>query len=441
MSVYKACDIRGHATAELNPALYRRWGGILASQLEPGASFVVGGDVRPSTPALLEALVDGLCQAGVHVLDLGIVPTPMVYFARWQRQAPACATVTASHSPPSINGLKWMVGDLPPTEAEVEALQEGVERGRVSRSPGSTGRRSGLDIAPEYGAWLQRSWGRGKAPAGGCVVVDPGNGCWAGRCLAQFEQVFPEASFVAIHDRPDGTFAERNPDCSRPAYLETLAETVRRQRAAMGIAFDGDGDRVAFVDDQGMPLTAEETTWILLQSFGPGLRHTSFIYDIKFSDRIAETARQLGARPRAQRSGHAFIRSSMIREEARFGAEISGHYFYGELQGGDDGLFTACRMMTYLAASGKTLAEWRRECPEIAMTPDLRLVVETKVIKEELESRKAVERAKGILMIEHDLTESEAFKRIQKFAMNNRKSMREIAEAIVLSNEMKQDHA
>ena len=108
----------------------------------------------------------------------------------------------------------------------------------------------------------------------------------------------------------------------------------------MGVAFDGDGDRVAFVDGEGRVLSAEATAWILLHSFGEGLRNRPFVYDIKLSDRIPETAAELGAIPRAQRSGHAFIRTSMIEGGGCFGAEISGHYFYGELQGGDDGLST-----------------------------------------------------------------------------------------------------
>ena len=146
------------------------------------------------------------------------------------------------------------------------------------------------------------------------------------------------------------------------------------QRACLGIAFDGDGDRVAFVDNDGNTLSAEEATWVLLQSLGPGLPGERFVYDLKFSDRVAEAARQLGAEPLVERSGHAFVRSRMLETKARFGAEISGHYFFRDLAGGDDGLFAACWMIAYLARSaGKSLAELRRECPPVFMTPDLRV--------------------------------------------------------------------
>ena len=371
MNVYKPCDIRGDAAEELSPALYRSWGRVLGEKLDPGACFVVGGDVRQSTPVFLAALIEGLCQAGMQVLDTGIVPTPMVYFARRFLRAHGCAVVTASHSPPPVNGLKWMVGDRPPRETEVQSLKEGSERGGVSARPPGSARK--LDMVPEYDAWLRQTWHRETGAPSGRVVLDPGNGCWAGYCLPSLQQVFPGMGFIAIHDRRDGAFPDRDPDCARPAHLEALAEKVHREDADLGIAFDGDGDRVAFVDDEGQALTAEQATWVLLHSFGEALRDRHFVYDIKFADFVPETAGQLAALPVVQKSGHAFIRTLMIEKKALFGAEISGHYFYQTLEGGDDGLFTACRMINFLAEEKKSLSALRRACPPVWMTPDLRL--------------------------------------------------------------------
>ena len=375
MSVYKACDIRGHAVEELSPHMYRNWGCSLGQKIGPGSTFVVGGDVRPSTGPFLAALIEGLCRAGMKVVDLGVVPTPMVYFARRHLGAMGCAIVTASHSPPAINGLKWMVGTLPPDEADVLEMGQSISGTAAYKDENSSGDYQKLDIDSVYIAWLQQVWDGRSLANGSSIVVDPGNGSWAGRCLPCLEQVFPHLCFRGIHDRPDGTFPERNPDCARPAYLEQLAGLVRRLQADLGIAFDGDGDRVAFVDNEGRVLSTEEAIWVLLRSFGDELCGQTFIADIKLSQRIAERVRQLGAVAQIQRSGHAFIRTSMIRAGARFGAELSGHYFYSELQGGDDGLFTACRMIDYLAKNRISLAASRREWPQIAMTPDLRLRV------------------------------------------------------------------
>jgi phosphomannomutase / phosphoglucomutase len=157
-----------------------------------------------------------------------------------------------------------------------------------------------------------------------------------------------------------------------------LAQAVEHHRAYLGIAFDGDGDRMSLVDDQGVPLTAEETTWVLLQSFTAELPGEKFIYDQKFSDRVPEEARILGAEPLVERSGHTFLRGRMLKTGAIFGAEVSGHYFFRELSGGDDGLFAACRVISYLAQCGRPLSELRRQVPQVFITPDLRVPVKPK---------------------------------------------------------------
>ena len=372
MSIYKPCDIRGHVATDLTPELYRSWGRTLGGQLEPGAKFVVGGDVRLSTPRFLGALAKGLCQAGADVVNLGILPTPMIYYARHRLLADGCAIVTASHNPPDFNGLKWMLGERPPTEEEVRALERGVNGSGAKPSARSPSKARSLDVTFDYVAWLQMTWGQ-KRPVDFRIALDPMHGCCARLARRYLHAVFPRVVFSPIHDTPDPVFDGRNPDCSRPELLEELCETVYRQRADLGIAFDGDGDRVAFVDNEGTPLTAEETTWVLQQSFDSELAGEPFVYDQKFSDRVPEGARQLGAEPVVERSGHAFIRTRMIECRALFGAEISGHYFYRALEGGDDGLFTACRLIDYLARSGNTLAKLRRGCPPVFMTPDLRV--------------------------------------------------------------------
>jgi phosphomannomutase / phosphoglucomutase len=375
VSIYKACDIRGDAERQLTPELYQRWGRALGRRVAAGSPFIVGGDVRTSTPVFLDALVEGLMESGMEVTDLGILPTPMVYFAQRTWQTPACTIVTASHSPAHINGLKWMIGAWPPDEAEVQALRrdaEGDSSGMTIRGAGSRRR---LDISAEYRSWLEMAFRARQAPASQRIVLDPGNGCWSERALDYLRRLFPHVAFSAIHDRPDGTFPDRHPDCARPEYLQRLAETVCSQSADLGVAFDGDGDRVALVDHEGVTLTAEESTHILLHSLERQLPDSAFVHDVKFSDRIAETARQLGARSIAERSGHAFIRRSMIERRAVFGAEISGHYFFRDLHGADDGLFTACWLISHLAESGRTLAALRRRCPPIFMTADMRLSV------------------------------------------------------------------
>jgi len=377
VSIYKPCDIRGSADGELTPDLYRRWGLALGQQVEPSEKFVVGGDVRDSTPAFQAGLVRGLCETGLDVVDLGMLPTPMIYYAKRRLAAAGCAIVTASHNPPEVNGLKWMIGNRPPTEKDVRTLKRGAEaapRKRKSRTP--TDPRS-LDVTFDYVAWLQETWLNVPAVRRP-IVLDGMHGAWACRARRYLQAIFPHSVFSAIHDAPDGLFGGLSPDCSHPESLADLGEAVYRERALLGIAFDGDGDRVAFVDDEGTPLSAEEATWVLLQSFRKEIAGKPFVYDLKFSDRVPEAARELGADPIVERSGHTFIRNRMLQTGAPFGAEVSGHYFFGDLAGGDDGLFAACRMIAYLANCAKPLSQLRRKCPRVYVTPDLRVRVKAR---------------------------------------------------------------
>jgi phosphomannomutase len=369
------CDIRG-AETQLTPELYRRWGQVLAGQVEPKSKFVVGGDVRASTPGFLSALAHGLAEGGASVVDLGQLPTPMVYYAKRRLRAAGSAVVTASHNPAGQNGLKWMIGDLPPTADDVARLQCLAETNNgAGHAPRSVAEPRPLDVTFDYVAWLQETW-VDCLDAELRVVLDPMHGCNAARARRYLQAVFPRCLFSALDDTPEPDFGGRTPDCSKLESLTELSTAVEHARADLGIAFDGDGDRVAFVDNDGVPLTAEEATCVLLESFGAEAEGQSFVYDLKFSDRVAETARRLGAEPLVERSGHAFIRRRVLETGALFGAEISGHYFHRCLEGGDDGLFTACWLIAWLAHSGRSLAEHRRDCPAVFITPDLRVALE-----------------------------------------------------------------
>ena len=373
MSIYKPCDIRGHAAEELTTDLYRSWGRALGDRLEPGAKFVVGGDVRDSTPRFLDALVDGLCRSGMDVVQLGILPTPMVYYARRRLRAAACAVVTASHNPAEENGLKWTMGQRPPRQEEVALLERAAVASDFSPSTDREARAPrSLDVSFDYVGWLQETWVRPDSAALR-IVVDPMHGCCGRRARRYLQAVFPCAPVSAIRDNPRADFAGTSPDCCCQEHLESLCQAVEHEGADLGVAFDGDGDRVAFVDDTGTMLTAEEATSILLDSFGAELDGEAFVCDLKFSDRVAEEAKGLGAEAVVVRSGHTFIRSRMVDSGALFGAEVSGHYFFGDLGGDDDGLFAACRMIDYLARSEKPLSQLRRGCPTVFMTPDLRV--------------------------------------------------------------------
>jgi phosphomannomutase len=379
VSIYKPCDIRGDAATELSTALYERWGRALGRQLPPMAKFVVGGDVRDSTPPFLAALMEGLCRAGLDVVDLGLLPAPMIYYAKHRLRAEGCAIVTASHNSAAANGLRWMLRDRPPTPEDVAALEPSPLPTNLRSVPGE-GQGEGdaedrqptaprkLDVSFDYVACLQETFVE-SLTARQHVVVDPMHGCWAAKARRYLHAVFPQCLFSTIHD----SVGDGVPECSGADALHELCEAVYRQRAHLGVAFDG--DRLMLVDDEGVALDPEEAAYSLLQCLGEELRGDRFVCDVRFSDQIAEAARLLGAEPLRERSGRGFVRARMGDADALFGAEMSGHYYHRALEGGEDGLYTACRLIAFLARSGRTLAELRRGCPKVYMTPDLRLPV------------------------------------------------------------------
>ncbi len=380
MSIYRPCDIRGDEATELSADLYEGWGRALGRRLPAGAKFVTGGNVRDSTPPLLAALVKGLCHEGLDVVELGRLPTPMIYYAKHRLRADGCAIVTASHNPPGMNGLKWMLGDRPPTPDDVAAMRPTTSsckkppsckkktgRGVKQTDEAGQGRGEGgdrrqpaaprtLNVSFDYVACLQETFVE-SLTARQHVVLDPMHGCWSGKARRYLQAIFPQCLFSTVHDEPDGRFGGRVPDCSRHEHLTELCEAVYRQRAHLGVAFDGDGDRLALVNGDGVALSPEETVFSLFRCLGDELRGQRFVCDVKLSDQIAETARNLGAEPLVERSGHAFIRSRMRDADALFGAEMSGHYFHRDLGGDEDGLYMACRLIAYLTSSGQTLAE------------------------------------------------------------------------------------
>jgi phosphomannomutase / phosphoglucomutase len=367
----------------LTPEMYRRWGTALGLQIKPDEKFVVGGDIRGSTPDYLEALIDGLAETGIDTINLGQLPTPMIYHAKRRLRAAACAIVTASHNPAFVNGLKWMIGNCPPAPGDVDAMRRSADiaspQGRTRREPRT------LDISFDYVANLQETW-LDAMNAQLHLVIDPMHGCWAGRARKYLHAIFPQCLFTTIHDRPEDNFAGQTPDCSQSPLLHELGEVVYRERAHAGLAFDGDGDRLAVIDENGTPLSGEETAWMLLDDFGEAIQGRRFVHDLKFSERLVEHARELGAEPVAERSGHAFIRAKMVETGALFGAEVSGHYFFESLDGGDDGFYTACRLIAHLARTGKPLSKLRQKCPTIYITPDLRLFVPREAQAEVLEN-------------------------------------------------------
>jgi phosphomannomutase len=377
MDPWMACDIRGPFPQEVSPELFRLIGQGVASGMAAGAKTVVAGDFRASTPVLKSALIEGLVGSGARVLDAGQIPTPIAYFAHQHFETDAVLIVTASHNPPAHNGLKLMIGALPPLPEDFAQLRRRVEEGAFRSSQGSTER---LNPVPAYRQWIIARWTRKRtpwraptnlAPAGRLeVVLDAGNGAWSELAPRIFDELGHK--FHRLYCDVDGTYPNRSPDCARPEALAALQSEVMKTHSQLGIAWDGDGDRVAFVDDTGSFVTSDEVAALLIRRLLAKRAGARVVFDIKLSSLVRRTVLECGGVPIVERSGHAFIKRRMIEEECLVGCEASGHYFYQELQGGDDGLFSALLMAELVTKAG-SLRELRNSLPPFFVTPDLRL--------------------------------------------------------------------
>jgi len=369
VGVFKACDIRGGYPDELDEVLYADLGraiGTILRERAPAPTVLVAGDVRPSTPALRASLIDGLVGAGCRVADLGVAPTPLAYFAARRLHPDGLAIVTASHNPRGENGLKLCLGPMPVTPEEMARVEQTVaSRGFVE----GRGNVRSLSLEADYVSWLCA----GASPGDGLrLVLDCGNGCYGDLAPRVLRRLGYDV--IELFCTPDGTFPNRAPNPALPENLGALREAVRESGAALGVALDGDGDRLAIVDDAGRSLTGDQAIILMARHvLGDAGVGEKVVCDIKCSKAVLDAVEACGATVVLERSGHAFIKTRMITENARFGGELSGHFFYRELDGGDDGLYSILRVAELARGAPEPLAAIVDAMPRYATTPDIRI--------------------------------------------------------------------
>jgi phosphomannomutase/phosphoglucomutase len=366
VSIFKACDIRGIYPEELDEAHAEAIGRAVGSLLGGGAC-VLAGDVRLSTPPLKGAVCAGLLCAGSDVVDIGLAPTPVAYWAKRRLGADGLVVVTASHNPPRYNGLKLMFGAMPITQEQVQAVRERAEAG-LHQPPARAGRLTERSVKAEYLGWLAERFadtGRGLR-----VVLDAGNGCAAEWAPPAFRAAGYEA--VELFGTPDGRFPNRSPNPAGPEALTAAAESVRRAGADFGVCFDGDADRAVFLDEDGSYVAAEEVLILLAREALEREPSAAVVYDQKSTRVVPAEIARAGGRPLMERSGHTFIKRRLVEEDAALAGEASGHFFFRELAG-DDGIYAALRMGALLAHSRRAFSALRAAMPPFYITEDIRI--------------------------------------------------------------------
>lgn len=370
--IFRAYDIRGVVGTELNArnaALIGQAIGTVA--LEQGLrEVVIGRDGRLSGPELSANLAEGLRRAGCSVIDIGLAPTPLVYFAAFHLRTGTCVAVTGSHNPPEYNGFKVVIGGETLSGDAITDLYQRISEGRLAQAaePGDYQQR---EVAADY---IQRIADDVQLDRPLKVVADAGNGV-AGAFAPQLLEAIG-AEVIPLYCDVDGTFPNHHPDPSEPANLEDLVQTVKRFGADLGVAFDGDGDRLGVVTGEGRIIYADRLLMLFAADVlmrNPG---AMVIYDVKCTGKLSDHVLRNGGSPLMWKTGHSLMKAKMRETDAELAGEMSGHFFFKERWFGfDDGLYAAARLLEILAQREETPHEVLEELPDMVSTPELKVPV------------------------------------------------------------------
>ncbi|MCY4016634.1 MAG: phosphomannomutase/phosphoglucomutase [Gammaproteobacteria bacterium] len=343
--IFRAYDIRGIAGEQLSAAVAQRIGGAIGSEaLANGIDTLLAArDGRLSSPELFAALTTGILASGCDVANLGVAPTPVLYFATHTTPYDSGVMLTASHNPANYNGMKLVFHRASLSAGQIQRLRERTEAGGVTSG---AGRLRDLPIIESYLAAVSGDLRLARALK---VVIDCANAVAAVVAPALFERLSCEV--VALNRELDGNFPNHHPDPTVPANLATLRREVVARRADLGIAFDGDGDRLGLVDETGTIVEAEAILALLAEDIVPRYPGAKIVYDVKCGNRLPRRIRELGGEPQMRRSGHSFMKLAMRETGAPLGGELSAHIFIKDRWFGfDDGIYAAARVAELLAA-------------------------------------------------------------------------------------------
>ncbi|WP_375183797.1 phosphomannomutase/phosphoglucomutase [Marinobacter sp.] len=368
--IFRAYDIRGIVGETLSADAVRLIGQAIGTEaVEQGiAALCVGYDGRHSSPELADALAQGVLSTGCDVIHIGAVPTPVLYFATQELQTGSGVMVTGSHNPSNYNGLKIMLGGETLSGDAIQGLYQRTRTGDFARGQGS---QTSQDVRRAY---LDRIVGDIAVAAPLKVVLDAGNGIAGELAPMLVEELGCEV--VPLYCDVDGDFPNHHPDPGKPANLADLIARVTEEKADIGLAFDGDGDRLGVVTNTGKIIWPDRLLMLFARdvvSRNPG---ADVLYDVKCSRRLAGVISEAGGRPIMWKTGHSLMKAKMRETGAQLAGEMSGHIFFGERwYGFDDGLYSAARLLEILGIEDRHSDEVFADFPEDISTPELNVEV------------------------------------------------------------------
>ena len=368
--ILREYDIRGTVGETLFPAdayaLGRSFGTMVARR--DGRLVCVGFDGRVSSPELEASLIEGLCASGMQVLRSGLGPTPSLYFATKSMQADGGIMVTGSHNPPNHNGFKMMLGGASFWGDDIQKLGAMAAAGDWVDGAGSA---RVVELMAAYVSRLRIDY---TAARGLKVAWDAGNGS-AGEAMVALTRQLP-GTHVLLNEKIDGTFPSHHPDPTVPENLKQLQEAVARENCDLGIAFDGDGDRIGVVDGKGRILWGDQLLSIYARDLLSRRPGATVIADVKASQVLFDEIKQYGGKPVMAATGHSIIKTKMAELAAPLAGEMSGHIFFADrYYGFDDALYAAIRLLDIVAHGDQSLAEMRDALPQVVNTPEIRFEI------------------------------------------------------------------
>ena len=365
--IFKAYDIRGIVDKSLTADVVRQIGHALGSlAIEQGQEAIaVGRDGRLSGPELSGALMDGICAAGVDAIDVGCVPTPVTYFAAYELGCHSCVSVTGSHNPPDYNGLKMVIGGNTLALDAIQNLKKRIEAGNLKHGQG---KRSSADV---LGAYVEKIVGDVKLARPMKIVMDCGNGVAGAIAPELFKRL--GCDVVPLFCKVDGNFPNHHPDPSKPENLADVIKALKETDAEIGIAFDGDGDRLGVVTKDGEIIFPDRQLMLFAADVLSRVPGGTVIYDVKCTRLLAPWIREHGGVPLMWNTGHALVKAKLKETGAPLAGEMSGHTFFKERwYGFDDGLYTGARLLEILSRSADANAPLKA-LPNSPSTPELNI--------------------------------------------------------------------
>ncbi|MBI5185003.1 MAG: phosphomannomutase/phosphoglucomutase [Nitrospinae bacterium] len=366
--IFREYDIRGVVDKDFPPQIVESIGRAFGTIIRrnKGKRAAVGYDARPSSPGLFQSLAKGINSTGVDVVDIGLVPTPLLYFSIHHLHVDGGAMITGSHNPPEFNGFKLNLGTDSIHGHGIQDIAAMIEKGDYEKGNGTI---EEVDVKEDYISMVKGKIRLKRKPR---VVLDAGNGCAAILTPRLMRELGCEV--IELFCELDGTFPNHHPDPTVPENLKNLIAKVKETGAEAGFAYDGDADRIGVVDEEGNILFGDQLLMIFARDILTRKPGAGIIYDVKCTRNLEEYVRKHGGRPIINPTGHSLIKARLSREKAELAGEMSAHIFFKEdYFGFDDATFATARFLRIMSETDKKVSRFLDGVPKVYNTPEIRV--------------------------------------------------------------------